>query len=125
MKDQELTLAGLTDDGTKLVLVGHEGTEFTLPVDDALRAALRGDHARTGQLERTMESTLRPRDIQARIRAGETPEAVASTTAILAGNAASGESDPSDQLGPLVAGRGNHANVTQIGRGNVSVIVQD
>lgn len=77
MKDQELTLAGLTDDGTKLVLVGHEGAEFTLPVDDALRAALRGDHARTGQLERTMESTLRPRDIQARIRAGESPEAVA------------------------------------------------
>lgn len=77
MKDKELTLAGLTDDGTKLVLVGHEGAEFTLPVDDALRTALRGDHARTGQLERTMESTLRPRDIQARIRAGETPEAVA------------------------------------------------
>jgi len=77
MKDQELTLAGLTDDGTKLVLVGHEGAEFTLPVDDKLRAALRGDPARTGQLERTMESTLRPRDIQARIRAGETPEAVA------------------------------------------------
>lgn len=77
MKDQELTLAGLTDDGTKLVLLGQGGAEFTLPVDDALRAALRGDHARTGQLERTMESTLRPRDIQARIRAGETPEAVA------------------------------------------------
>jgi hypothetical protein len=77
MKDHELTLTGLTDDGTKLVLVGHEGTEFTLPVDDRLRAALRGDPARTGQLERTMESTLRPRDIQARIRAGETPEAVA------------------------------------------------
>ena len=77
MKDQELTLAGLTDDGTRLVLVGPDGTEFTLPVDDALRTALRGDPARTGQLERTMESTLRPRDIQARIRAGETPEAVA------------------------------------------------
>ena len=77
MKDQELTLAGLTDDGTKLVLVGQEGAEFTLPVDDTLRAALRGDPARTGQLEKTMESTLRPRDIQARIRAGETPEAVA------------------------------------------------
>ncbi|HEX4977716.1 MAG TPA: septation protein SepH [Nocardioides sp.] len=77
MKDQELTLAGLTDDGTQLVLVGPDGTEFTLPVDDALRAALRGDPTRTGQLERTMESTLRPRDIQARIRAGETPEAVA------------------------------------------------
>jgi len=25
----------------------------------------------------------------------------------------------------IQAGRGNHANVTQIGRGNVSVIVQD
>ena len=31
----------------------------------------------TGQLEIPMESTLRPRDIQTRIRAGETPEAVA------------------------------------------------
>ena len=51
--------------------------EFTLDVDDKLRAALRGDHARLGQLEIKMDSVLRPRDIQARIRAGETPEDVA------------------------------------------------
>jgi hypothetical protein len=77
MKDPELTLVGLTDDRTKLVLVSEAGEEFTLAVDDALRAALRGDHARPGQLEIKMESTLRPRDIQARIRAGESPESVA------------------------------------------------
>jgi hypothetical protein len=77
MKEQHLTLVGLTEDKTKLVLVGDTGEEFTLEVDDKLRAALRGDHARLGQLEITMESALRPRDIQARIRAGETPESVA------------------------------------------------
>ncbi len=77
MDQQDLTLVGLTDDGTKLVLVSDSGEEFRLVVDAKLRAALRGDHARLGQLEITMESALRPRDIQARIRAGETPESVA------------------------------------------------
>jgi hypothetical protein len=77
MKDQDLTFVGLTEDGTKLVLVSDTGEEFTLPADEKLRAALRGDHARPGQLETKMESALRPRDIQARIRAGESPESVA------------------------------------------------
>ena len=72
-----LTLAGLSDDGKRLLLVSDKGVEFTLDVDERLRAALRGDHARLGQLEIKMDSALRPRDIQARIRAGETPEAVA------------------------------------------------
>jgi hypothetical protein len=74
---QDLTLVGLTEDKTKLVLVSDSGEEFTLPADAKLRAALRGDHARLGQLEIQMESALRPRDIQARIRAGESPETVA------------------------------------------------
>ncbi len=78
MEQQDLTLVGLTEDGTKLVLVSDSGAEFTLTVDAKLRAALRGDKSRLGQLEITMESALRPRDIQARIRAGETPESVAS-----------------------------------------------
>src|SRR6476469_8751832 len=77
MKEQDLTLVGLTEDKQKLVLVNQAGEEFTLPADARLRAALRGEHARLGQLEITMESALRPRDIQARIRAGESPEAVA------------------------------------------------
>jgi hypothetical protein len=74
---QHLTLVGLSDDGRRLLLVDGSGTEFTLDVDSRLRAALRGEHARLGHLEIQMESTLRPRDIQARIRAGETPETVA------------------------------------------------
>jgi len=77
MKEQDLTLVGLTEDKQRLVLVNAAGEEFTLPADARLRAALRGDHARLGQLEITMDSALRPRDIQARIRAGESPEHVA------------------------------------------------
>jgi hypothetical protein len=74
---QDLTLVRLTEDRKKLVLVSDAGEKFTLPADDRLRAALRGDLARLGQLEIQMESALRPRDIQARIRAGESPESVA------------------------------------------------
>jgi hypothetical protein len=72
-----LTLAGVSDDGKRLLLVSDAGVEFTLDIDRRLRSALRGDTARLGQLEITMDSTLRPRDIQARIRAGESAEAVA------------------------------------------------
>ena len=75
-----LTLAGLSEDGKRLLLLSDTGAEFTLDVDTKLKAVLRGDsqiRASLGQLEIKMESTLRPRDIQARIRAGETPEAVA------------------------------------------------
>jgi hypothetical protein len=76
-----LRLTGVSEDGRKLVLVSNAGVEFTVDIDDRLRAALSnkggGDQARLGQLETQMQSTLRPRDIQARIRAGETPESVA------------------------------------------------
>ncbi len=75
-----LTLAGLSEDGKRLLLLSDTGAEFTLDVDTKLKAVLRGDsqiRASLGQLEIKMESILRPRDIQARIRAGETPEAVA------------------------------------------------
>ena len=72
-----LTLAGVSDDGKRLLLVSDKGVEFTLDITPGLRAALRGETSRIGQLEISMESALRPRDIQARIRAGESPEAVA------------------------------------------------
>lgn len=75
---REARLVGLSQDGKQIILAMAEtGEEFAIPVDDRLRAALRGDRARLGQLEIQMESALRPRDIQARIRAGESPEAVA------------------------------------------------
>ncbi|WP_110205420.1 septation protein SepH [Nocardioides daejeonensis] len=72
-----LTLAGLSEDKQRLLLVSDSGARFSLDVDAKLRAAVRGDRSHIGQLEIQMESILRPRDIQARIRAGETPEAVA------------------------------------------------
>lgn len=74
--DPQLTLAGVSRDGAQLHLVSRSGARFTLPINSRLTAALRGDTS-IGQLEITMDSTIRPRDIQARIRAGETPEAVA------------------------------------------------
>jgi len=74
---QHLTPVGLSKDGKNLVLMSSSGEEFAVPVDQRLRTALRGDHARLGQLEMKMESALRPRDIQTRIRAGESAEDVA------------------------------------------------
>lgn len=70
-----LTLAGVSDDGKRLRLVDEDGTEHTVEIDARLRAALGDQPSR--RLETKMDSALRPRDIQARIRAGETPEAVA------------------------------------------------
>ena len=73
----KLELVGLSSDGHEVVFVDAAGSEFTTPADERLRAALRGDRARLGQLEIDMDSALRPRDIQARIRGGESPESVA------------------------------------------------
>jgi hypothetical protein len=79
-----LRLTGVSEDGRKLLLVSDARVEFTVDIDDRLRAAASGqwseqdgEQVPTGQWERQMPSTLRPRDIQARVRAGETPESVA------------------------------------------------
>ncbi|MCW2787000.1 MAG: hypothetical protein JWP74_3517 [Marmoricola sp.] len=74
---QHLTPVGLNKDGSKLVLISNTGEEFAVPVDHRFRTALKGDNARPGQQEVKMESALRPRDIQSRIRGGESAEDVA------------------------------------------------
>ncbi|TPQ20610.1 septation protein SepH [Streptomyces sporangiiformans] len=73
----ELRVVAVSNDGTRLVLKAADSTEYTLPIDERLRAAVRGDRPRLGQIEIEVESHLRPRDIQARIRAGATAEEVA------------------------------------------------
>lgn len=72
-----LSLAGLGDDGRTLLMVDDQGGEYTLDITPSLRSALRGQTTRLGQLEMQMSRTLRPRDIQDRIRGGESPEEVA------------------------------------------------
>jgi hypothetical protein len=75
---RQLRLVGLNEDGSRLVL-RDEGAkaDYLLPLDERLSAALRGDRARLGQLEITLESQLRPREMQSRVRAGESPQQVA------------------------------------------------
>jgi hypothetical protein len=73
----ELRVVAVSNDGTRLVLKAADSTEYTLPIDERLRAAVRGDRPRLGQIEIEVESHLRPRDIQARIRAGASAEEVA------------------------------------------------
>lgn len=74
---EDVSLVGVHDDGEHLLLAGPNGQRFRLTVDDALRAAVRRDRARLSQLQLESEGRLRPREIQARIRAGETAESVA------------------------------------------------
>ena len=75
-----LRVIGLDEDGKSVILEDPEnrGERFTLPADERLRAALRGDLARLGQMQiESGEALMRPREIQARIRAGESIEQVA------------------------------------------------
>ncbi|MFC9788799.1 septation protein SepH [Rhodococcus sp. NPDC127528] len=75
---RELSVIGLEPGGSHVVCADREtGERFRIPADDKLRAASRGDIAHFGQIEIESESQLRPRDIQARIRAGATIEQVA------------------------------------------------
>ncbi len=73
-----LRVLGLAEDGDNLVCEDAvSGELFTLPADERLRAATRGDLSRLGQLEIEREPQLRPREIQARIRAGSSIAEVA------------------------------------------------
>jgi hypothetical protein len=67
----------MTPDGRSLLVVTTDGEQIAVTADERLRAAIRDDRSRLGQLEIDMESSLRPREIQARIRAGESLEDVA------------------------------------------------
>jgi hypothetical protein len=70
-------LVGLSPDGKSLIVATESGEELIIEADERLRAAIRGDRPRLGQLEIEMQTSLTPRDIQARIRAGESLEDVA------------------------------------------------
>src|SRR4051812_15625975 len=81
-----LRLVALSDDGKNLILsvdgadASEGGERFELPIDDRVRAAARGDSRRLTQIDVDLGTELPPRVIQARIRAGETPEQVAAAS---------------------------------------------
>jgi Protein of unknown function (DUF3071) len=67
----------LSEDGQAFVLADEVGRLLALPVDDRLTSALSSDRAHAKAPEPDPNSVLSPRDIQARIRAGETADEVA------------------------------------------------
>lgn len=77
-----LRVVGLDEDAQVLVLEDERGERFTLPADERLKAAARGDITRLGQAQIELESQMRPREIQARIRGGESVEQVAAASGL-------------------------------------------
>jgi hypothetical protein len=80
---QELRFVAVSEDGRYAVLaVPGRSARFTLPIDERLRAVAMGQTSRLAQYEIEVESPLRPKEIQARIRAGETVEEIADAAGI-------------------------------------------
>ena len=90
----ELELVRVEEDGGSLVLRGPDGTQYVLPVTEALRSAVRPvpevavhDDVHAGPTpvptaDDAAEPALRPRDLQARLRAGATAEELAPLAAM-------------------------------------------
>lgn len=77
-----LRVVGLTEGGDVVLEDQARRERYTVPADEQLRAAARGDLTRLGQIAIELESQLRPREIQARIRAGASVEQVASAAGV-------------------------------------------
>ena len=78
-----LRVVGLDDDGTSVICEDPvRGERYTIPCDERLRAAARGDAARLGQIAAENDVQMRPREIQARIRAGESVDQVATAAGL-------------------------------------------
>lgn len=80
----ELRVVALSEDARYVVLAPVlEGRRerYRVPVDERLRAALRGE---LGRLERKIrpDSALTPREIQTRVRSGETAETIAAAAGV-------------------------------------------
>ena len=67
----DLRLVGVTDDGAQLILQREDGEHEHLAVDERLRSVLRRPAAEPTQTQLDLESRLSPREIQARIRSGQ------------------------------------------------------
>lgn len=82
---RELEVVGLDVDGKRIVCQTVEPREmFVLRPDDRLRAAVRGKKPMAKQLHTEVEvkAVLRPKDIQAKIRAGASVEQIAAAAGV-------------------------------------------
>ncbi|MEO9327092.1 septation protein SepH [Gordonia aurantiaca] len=80
---RELRVVGVETDGSHVICQDPQtGEKFRIASDERLRAAARGDITRLGQIEIEMESALRPREIQARIRGGASIAEVAAAAGV-------------------------------------------
>lgn len=83
---RDLGLDGLSEDRRFLIARDSStGEQFRIPADHRLASLIgKPSHSgnTSGQLEIRMESSLSPRDIQTRIRRGETPQAVADSAGV-------------------------------------------
>ncbi|MFC8503320.1 septation protein SepH [Pedococcus sp. NPDC057267] len=74
---RDLRLIGVHEDGQHLLLSDNEGERFRVQLDEPLRAAVRRDRPRLGQLQIEIDGGMRPREVQALIRAGYSAAEVA------------------------------------------------
>ena len=82
---RELKVVGLDVDGKRIICESDEPNEkFILRADERLRAAVRGEKSGASQSQSDAEvpSVLRPKEIQARIRAGASIEQVAESAGV-------------------------------------------
>ncbi|WP_114856354.1 septation protein SepH [Brachybacterium sp. YJGR34] len=79
---RELELDGIHDDGEHVILADSDGARYTLRIDRALRAAVRADRPALNMIQATDAAPLRPREMQAMLRAGRTAEEIAEASEI-------------------------------------------
>ncbi len=81
---RELKVVGLDVDGKRIICESDDpGEKFILRADDRLRAAMRGDNSVVSQSQPDeVPSVLRPKEIQARIRAGASVQQVAESAGV-------------------------------------------
>lgn len=94
---RQLRFVGLTADGASIV-VERDGEHLVLPLDDRVRTAVAGQV----QMPMPLAAPLSPRDIQRRIRAGESAARLAADSGVPVEKVARFE-------GPVLAERDHHA----------------
>ena len=111
---RELKVVGLDVDGKRIICESDDpGETFILRADDRLRAAMRGDKSGASQTQLDVEvpSVLRPKEIQARIRAGASIEQVAEAAGVDVSRVA--EIRPPGLAGTLARGRAGNRGTSR------------